>query len=161
MVPTIDKNVIVAISAILGILIVGQSSSPIRGIMRRTVAVAPGRRSIPDENLPKLLYSRIRTPDTLLIKALLVFLFILPFFVFLANTEPVIVGPSFIRGMASYDALSLVGSTLIFILPFILGQRYLATEESHIELLQDSLLGNSLLLPADALGGSHEPAVAH
>ena len=136
MVPTIDKNAIVAISAALGVLMVGSSKTPIYGLMRQSVTIARGRRSILEEDLLRVSYSGIRTPGTFAIKALLAFLFILPFFVFLANTEPVIVGLRFIRGMASHDALSLVGGTLILILPFILGQRYLNTEEAHLILLR-------------------------
>ena len=63
-------------------------------------------------------------------------LFIVPFLVMAANGDPVFAGPRIIPGMQAYDALSSLGYTLFYITPFLLGRKYLATEESHAVLLK-------------------------
>jgi hypothetical protein len=71
------------------------------------------------------------------------------FLTVLNNSEPVVAGPTFIRGLEFYDALSVLGNLLIILLPFLLARRHLATPESHVALLKVlclASLGYSLLV---------------
>jgi len=59
-----------------------------------------------------------------------------PFVTVLTNGEPVIAGPRYIPGMSLYDSVSLMMSTAIGIVPFVLGMRVLGTPEAQAELLR-------------------------
>ena len=54
----------------------------------------------------------------------------------LTNGEPVIAGPLHIPGIRLYDAVSLMMSAAIAIVPFVLGMRVLGTPEAQTELLR-------------------------
>ncbi len=70
------------------------------------------------------------------IDILLILLFVSPMLTTLTNSEPVFAGPRFIRGLTFYDGLSMTGSQLFSIIPFLLARRFLASPESHIILLR-------------------------
>jgi len=59
-----------------------------------------------------------------------------PFVTTLTNGEPVIAGPRYIPGMSLYDSVSLMMSTAIGIVPFVLGMQILRTEHAQAELLR-------------------------
>ena len=54
----------------------------------------------------------------------------------LTNGEPVIAGPLYIPGIRLYDAVSLMMSAAIAIVPFVLGMRVLGTPEAQTDLLR-------------------------
>ena len=56
-----------------------------------------------------------------------------PFVTVLTNGEPVIAGPRYIPGMSLYDSVSLMMSTAIGIVPFVLGMRILRTVDAQAE----------------------------
>ena len=59
-----------------------------------------------------------------------------PFLTVLTNGEPVIAGPLYIPGMRLYDAVSLMMSAAIAIVPFVLGMRVLGSPEAQTDLLR-------------------------
>ena len=59
-----------------------------------------------------------------------------PFLTVLTNGEPVIAGPRYIAGIRLYDAVSLMMSAAIAVVPFVLGMRVLGTPEAQTELLR-------------------------
>ncbi len=58
-----------------------------------------------------------------------------PFFTVQTNSTPIVIGPSFRSGLGTRDWISMVISTFIVLSPFFLAYRYLATEESHKDIL--------------------------
>ena len=81
---------------------------------------------------------RVRPPKPrgrVLIVGLLVVLFVTPILSVLNNAEPIIVGVRFIAGLRIYDAFSMISSTLVAVLPFLLGWRYLSGPEAHRHLI--------------------------
>jgi len=52
------------------------------------------------------------------------------------NPEPIIAGPTYIKGMELYDALSAVIRQGLFILPFLLGLAFLRTAKDHEDMLK-------------------------
>lgn len=59
-----------------------------------------------------------------------------PFISVLTNGEPVIAGPRYIQGINLYDAVSLMASAGIAIIPFVLGMHVLGTPAAQHELLR-------------------------
>jgi len=66
---------------------------------------------------------------------LLGLLFLTPFTTVLTNPEPVISGPTFIPGQSLYDAAGLCGVLFITVLPLLLADKFLASERSHVIVL--------------------------
>jgi len=61
----------------------------------------------------------------------LMFVYIIsPFITALLNSDPVITGPFYIKGMNSYDALSAVIRQFLFVLPFMLGLQFFKSEKA-------------------------------
>ncbi|OAI11984.1 hypothetical protein A1359_14235 [Methylomonas lenta] len=58
-----------------------------------------------------------------------------PFVTVLGNADPLIAGPTFIKGMELYDALSAVIRQGLFILPFLLGLAFLRAAKDHEDML--------------------------
>ncbi|QFT94775.1 hypothetical protein FIU86_18125 [Roseovarius sp. THAF9] len=54
----------------------------------------------------------------------------------LQNGQPIIIGATYLPAIRPYDAASMVLSMLVMILPFLLGRRYLGTEEGQWILLR-------------------------
>ena len=67
---------------------------------------------------------------------LLIVLFITPFITALQNGAPIIIGDLYIPGLRLYDAFSMGLTLLVAILPFLLGRRYLASEDSSAIILR-------------------------
>ena len=53
----------------------------------------------------------------------------------LTNSEPLFYGRVVIPGLRPYDAVSAVVNTVMMLLPFILGRRFIATPDAHRALL--------------------------
>jgi len=70
-------------------------------------------------------------------------LLVTPFVTALSNSDPIIIGDGvfFIPGLRIYDALSIINSTVVMLIPFVLGWRFLTTEEDHAALLKVLALG--------------------
>ncbi len=66
---------------------------------------------------------------------LMVVLFASGFVTVLTNGESLQFGPTFLPAMRVYDGFSIGLETLVYILPFLLGARFLATEAGHKKLL--------------------------
>jgi len=75
-------------------------------------------------------------PNLGLVKGLLFVYILSPFVTALLNTDPIVAGPFFIKGIESYDALSAVIRQMIFIIPFVLGMNFFAGASDHDELLR-------------------------
>lgn len=71
-----------------------------------------------------------------LVRALLGLMIVTPFVTVLTNPEPVVAGPLYIPGLRVYDAFGVVNDTLVVLIPFILAQRFLATEAEITTLLK-------------------------
>ncbi|MCT8330096.1 hypothetical protein [Albidovulum sediminis] len=70
-------------------------------------------------------------------RAILLSLFVLtliaPFFTALTNPEPLVFGPRFLPGLRLYDAFSMALAEGIYLLPFLIGWRYMAgPREQHV-----------------------------
>lgn len=73
--------------------------------------------------------------------ALFVLLVVSPLATALTNSDPVVFGVFSIPGMRLYDAASIFAFSLVMLLPYILGRRYLHSAESQIVLLKALVLG--------------------
>ena len=67
---------------------------------------------------------------------LIALLLVTPLVTVLTNGEPVIAGPRYISGVRLYDAVSLMMSAAIMVVPFVLGMRVLGTPEAQTEVLR-------------------------
>jgi len=68
-------------------------------------------------------------------RGLMLIYIISPFITALLNSDPVITGPAYIKGMNSYDALSAVIRQFLFVLPFLLGLQFFKSEKALEETL--------------------------
>ncbi len=75
-------------------------------------------------------------PNLGLVKGLLLVYIASPFVTAMVNSDPIVAGPVFIKGMTSYDALSAVIRQLLFIAPFVLGMNFVRDAGNHEELLR-------------------------
>jgi hypothetical protein len=62
------------------------------------------------------------------------------FLTFLTNRTPEIFGPTFLPGMGLYDTLSLIQTTMLMLLPFLLARHALATREMMLFLLKSLVI---------------------
>jgi hypothetical protein len=97
----------------------------------------------------------IPTPDRFprigrqIILILLCVILVTPILTVLQNTQPMIYGPTILPGLRLYDGFSLISQTVMSLIPFWLGLRYLNTREAHLELLRAlTLTGLVYTLPA-------------
>lgn len=67
---------------------------------------------------------------------LILLLLIGPFITVLQNGEPIIIGSTYLPAIRPYDAASMILSMVVMILPFLLGRRYLGSEEGQRILLR-------------------------
>lgn len=116
--PTFDKALIPALSAITMCLLIKDGSPQAAGY-RQKLPPSPdysaGGRAI-----------------------LIILLLTLGFGIFgsvLVNQEALIFGPAYLRPMRIYDAFSIAMDTLVMLLPFYLGWRYLSTKADHQQVL--------------------------
>lgn len=65
-----------------------------------------------------------------------VLLFVSPMLTVATNAEPIVIGPTWLPGLSLFDALSMMMSGLVAILPFFLALWYLNTPEAHREILR-------------------------
>lgn len=68
-------------------------------------------------------------------RGLMLIYIISPFITALLNSDPVITGPAYIKGMNAYDALSAVIRQFLFVLPFLLGLQFFKSEKALEEIL--------------------------
>jgi len=74
-------------------------------------------------------------PKTGSARGLMLIYIISPFITALLNSDPVIIGPAYIKGMNSYDALSAVIRQFLFVLPFMLGLHFFKSDKALEEML--------------------------
>lgn len=77
----------------------------------------------------------------IVIGALVGLLILSPLLTVPQNSDPIIIGPVYIRGLGIYDAFSMISSIVMPILPFWIGLRYLNTREGHMALMQAFVFG--------------------
>ena len=152
MLPTFDKTLIPALSAAIMCFLFpdgrkrrSQSESSALAFTKQ-VANLPNRtdfahieRNTPSGQLSRANRKLAATKPLLerkLEKALLLLLFTTPFLTFIQNQEPYSVGPKVLPGLRLYDAFSLALSSLVAILPYLLGRKFLANPDRHVLLLQ-------------------------
>ncbi len=139
MIPTLDKDLIPSLAA--GLFIIG-------AIKREKVQAAfASRRGAKNENGPEL--ARIQSQGGIAIKLLIGLIVVSPFLTGITNGEPLTYGTANLPGIRIYDSFSMVLSSLVMILPFLLARRYLATPKAHAVLLMVLVLAGLLYsLPA-------------
>ena len=115
MIPALDKSLIPAVSALVLCLFVAPRAS-----FAPDWAAKTGR---------------------LFIVALLGLLLATPLLTVLQNAEPIPIGPTVLPGLRVYDAVSMISSIVVAIIPFYVGLRYLNTQEGHKLLLQAFVYG--------------------
>ncbi|MEO8243722.1 MAG: hypothetical protein ABI832_15580, partial [bacterium] len=72
----------------------------------------------------------------LIITLLLALLFLTPVLTVLQNTDPYHIGVLTLPGLRLYDVFSMILSTMVMLLPFLLGQSYLGEPEAQVSLLR-------------------------
>lgn len=115
MIPALDKSLVPAVSALVLCMIVSPK-----------VEFAPdwaGR------------------AGRLFIVALLGLLVATPLLTVMQNAEAIPIGPTFLPGLRLYDAVSMISSIVVAVIPFFIGLRYLNTQDGHRLLLQAFVFG--------------------
>ncbi|SLN68198.1 hypothetical protein PEL8287_03788 [Roseovarius litorisediminis] len=130
MFPAIDKNFVPVVSATIMCLVVTRQNSA-------SHARAMRKFSHSDSNLAANNGDefQVRRGQFLFYGLLLILLVVSPITTALNNTDPIITDLGFLKGLKFYDALSISSTALVAILPFLLGRRYLASEDSQKLLL--------------------------
>src|SRR6056297_1638072 len=142
--PTVDKTLIPATMAALMCLMINRRNRMAEHMAASRVGgIAISRASIPA--------SVAFTPQRgqTLFWGLLLLLFAAPFITVLQNSDAIVQGRLFIAGLSLYDALSMNANLAVAVLPFVLGRRYLASDDAHLVLLRVfviACLGYSLLV---------------
>lgn len=119
--PVLDKTLIPAFSAAIMCLVLGPKD-------------AAGHQTYGGKGNAAL-GNKQSSGGRMLLIALMVVLFASGFASVLTNGEALQFGPTFLPAMRAYDGFSVGLETLVFILPFLLGMRYLTTESDHKTLL--------------------------
>lgn len=110
--------------------------------------------SLPAFSALALCLTRLRSlwellPRGRLAKILTVVFLLCPFATVATNGDPVIIGATFLPGQQLYDAFSFTATHAVLIIPFLLGQRFLADERALRDLLVAvALAGLVYSLPA-------------
>lgn len=126
--------------AIIWTILGGYLLLPVRTGIDLPLLPAFDKTSIPAFAALALCLPLLRRPTELLprgrLPRLLTVVFLLaPFATVAVNGDPVIVGPRVLPGLQPYDAFSFALSHAVFIVPFLLGQRFLADERALRDLL--------------------------
>jgi hypothetical protein len=115
MLPTLDKSLIPALSALVLCMVYAPKTTLAPDWAGRTGRVV--------------------------IAGLIGLLVVTPFLTVVQNPEPLIFGPMFVPGLRLYDAFSMISAIFMPLLPFWIGLRYLNTQEGHKALLQAFVVG--------------------
>jgi hypothetical protein len=136
MFPSLDKASIPSLAAALMCFLYArrQEIGPVWGARRAVQRKLPTSRLT--KGRPTESWTLATSRNIQVFQLLVVVLLLTPFLTVMQNRGPVVSGPTFIPGLRPYDALSMIGSTVFMVLPFLLGQRFLATTESHRALLK-------------------------
>lgn len=152
MVPAIDKDALPSLVAGFMLLIVAGGVAEAERRQRRAIAMPATTRNHTRSGAPppppENITFRHNKGGTIL-WGLVVLACVSTFLTVLSNSDPVVAGPTFIRGLEFYDGVSVLGNLLIILLPFLLARRHLATPESHVTLLKVlclASLGYSILV---------------
>eukprot|EP00903_Cladosiphon_okamuranus_P021551 g19813.t1 len=124
--PVLDKSTIPALSAAVMVWLKRERFDPVKARQERSEE--PGRTA----GRPV----RVRRQGGRLIILLLIMVIIAPFATYYFNREPVIWGPTFLPAMRLYDSFSMILSTFMALIPFLLARKQLATPEAHREVLK-------------------------
>lgn len=142
--PTVDKRLIpVAMAAVMCLVINRHNRMANEMAAKRVI-----RGSLSRAVLPKPIHFEPRRGQ-ILFWGLLLFLFGAPFITALQNSDAIVQGRLFIPGLSLYDALSMNANIAVAVLPFLLGRRYLASDDAHLVLLRVFVIaavGYSLLV---------------
>ena len=150
--PTFDKTLIPALSAaVMCLMGVAPMASPRRRSDPVKSDLSSGVQPQADEK-PAFTRQKTRRPvrasaqptpaksgmqrSPIIITLLLALLFLTPVLTFLQNTDPYYVGALTLPGLRIYDIFSMILSTMVMLLPFLLGQRYLGEPEAQVSLLR-------------------------
>ncbi len=113
LVPGLDKDSIPSLTCLAACLVFGRRN------------IQPANQVSSKPNLTSKIYF-----------TLLFLLFLTPVVTVLTNPEPIVAGPTFIPGQRFYDAAGLCMLSLLTVLPLLLANRYLNTEQSHLLILK-------------------------
>jgi hypothetical protein len=123
--PPMDKNMAVIVGVLLGVFF----SKPSGGNLNAT--------SVADSLAKQTIFG------------LAGLLLLSSFLTVLNNSEALVFGPVWLRGLGFRDLIAMIWQTLVFLIPYFLAQRYLSDPSSHVILLKAFVLaglGYSLLV---------------
>lgn len=127
--PELNKTLIPSLTAGVMCLMLPDAGNAKSGRRHRTKS----ENDSPPEPLPQ--------QSSLIANTCLIILFLVPVGVFLTNTEALVFGPRRIGGLGVYDIFSMMLSTGVALLPFLLARRYLTTPAARVALLQALVVG--------------------
>ena len=67
-----------------------------------------------------------------LVRVLIAIIVIAPFITVVLNSEPVIIGATFLPGLTNHDAFSIIINQLLFVTPFFMGKQFFKTHQDHL-----------------------------
>lgn len=129
--PTVDKNLVPALTAALMCYLVTRQAKAAHAVSQRAGSGGVAR-IVPVA--PPISFEPVR--GQWVFWGLMILLFLTPFVTALTNAEPIIQGARYINGLSLYDALSMNSEILFSLIPFFLARRFLATDEAHRVLLK-------------------------
>lgn len=141
MVPTIDKDAVPSLMAVLLALLVAGGAAE---ATRRRKRAEDGQARAEAERRVRAYVGPSTAPETVVFRSslggkVMAGLVVLAcgsiLLTVITNPDPVLFGPKFIPGLRLYDAGSVLANVLIALIPFFLARRYLATPHSHVVLL--------------------------
>lgn len=126
--PALDKATIPALSAALMVWIYRDRPTRARA--------GEGQAEEPPAHRRTSRPVHVRRQGGRIMLLLLMVVIIAPFATYYFNREPVVWGPTVLPPMRLYDSFSMVLSTFMAFIPFLLARRQLATPEAHREILK-------------------------
>lgn len=123
MLPAINKESMAVFTALALALAFNRSASS--ALISRRGAVAPAEADVLSGWIPRPLWARV----------LLALALFGPGMTALTNMHPVSAGPMMLPAMRPYDALNLIQTSLVTLLPLVLARKYLASETGHTAIL--------------------------
>ncbi len=117
--PPVDKGFVLTLGMLLGAFFFAGS----RAVARKTSVV-------PDERL------NLSPRVGIVLGLAILLLFLGPIFTIRDNGYPILVDTTLLNALRPWDFVSMTFNTCLFVVPFLLGRRYLATADTHRMILQ-------------------------
>jgi hypothetical protein len=150
LIPTIDKTAIPSLMALLMCVVLARGTgqrtvhNQFAAVKEQRIANKMGADPAAVRKKPHLAPISKRKPVIEITTLLLGLLLASPIITVLQNAEPIAGGMQIINGLALYDAFSMISSSLIMVIPFLLARRFFITDESHVLLLKILVIASLL-----------------